>query len=682
MANDDELLKQFYAVFGNKGGDVYPGNVGISRTAQAVCHEMMNLPDPVLYDHFLAWDNRSENERRPLGVEFWLVQNGQWEAAWALAQLHYYQFLKQENRTKNRLHKGHPLCNLALVARAIGSPALTRHFAMLSSAGDVYWEHQNPDLRDGGLAPTMLEQFESHHQQRTFREKIRNDLKPIPIGKPWYLETFLACRWFSDTYAQHFVSLAEVEKQGGKPFVEVLLDAIENPGDASFTTTGARFEAAAGLLLSTTPGFEVDSARQTSDEQVDLVVVYTPERWTQLGLEPGCGLVECKSSSGKVDVADLRDFGAKCVFHRVRFGILVARAGITGGKVNPDDLFKEPQSAELSRRRFQLDGLTILVLDISQLRGRSRELRGLLDELRTDYRQRLVIEITEEHALELVRVVGNGGLSKLGVLSASLLPLISQVNTADPKHQESTEKEYQVVLLIHGIRTQADWGPMVRSKLEVPGQIEVIPIRYGYFDAFRFWFPFWTRRKPIERVYEQIRVALQKYRRSHPDAKLSIIAHSFGTYIIGEILKRGFDLQIDRLLLCGSVLPQGFLWHQYQGRFADDKVVNECGKADIWPVLAQSASWGYGASGTHGFGAVLVKDRFHAGGHGQYFDSGFVEKYWEPFIRRGEYRGTAFETKMPPTPWWLSVLGILPLQWMIVALIVLALALATWLIHG
>jgi hypothetical protein len=229
----------------------------------------------------------------------------------------------------------------------------------------------------------------------------------------------------------------------------------------------------------------------------------------------------------------------------------------------------------------------------------------------------------------------------------------------------SQNDSYQVVLLIHGIRTEADWGPMVRSKLEVPGQIEVIPIRYGYFDAFRFWFPFWTRNKPIERVYEQIRVALQKYRRSHPDAKLSIIAHSFGTYIIGEILKRGFDLQIDRLLLCGSVLPQGFLWHQYQGRFADDKVVNECGKSDIWPILAQSASWGYGASGTHGFGAVLVKDRFHAGGHGQYFNPEFVEKYWEPFIRRGEYQGTEFEKTMPPTPWWISVLGILPFKWIL-----------------
>ena len=228
--------------------------------------------------------------------------------------------------------------------------------------------------------------------------------------------------------------------------------------------------------------------------------------------------------------------------------------------------------------------------------------------------------------------------------------------------------DYQVVLLIHGIRTQADWGPMVRSKLEVPDKIEVIPIKYGYFDAFRFWFPFWTRNKPIERVYTEIRVALQVAREKDPHAKLSIIAHSFGTYIIGQILKRGFDLHIHRLILCGSVLPQDFPWEQYQGRFDREKVINECGKTDIWPVLAQSLSWGYGASGTHGFGAVLVKDRYHAGGHGQYFEPDFVEKSWEPFIRRGEFEASKYEVQMPPTPWWVSVLGILPLQWSILFL--------------
>ena len=49
--------------------------------------------------------------------------------------------------------------------------------------------------------------------------------------------------------------------------------------------------------------------------------------------------------------------------------------------------FKEPQNAELTRPRLQIDGLTILVLDITQLRGKSRQLRGLMDDLRKDYRQ-------------------------------------------------------------------------------------------------------------------------------------------------------------------------------------------------------------------------------------------------------------------------------------------------------
>ncbi len=125
------------------------------------------------------------------------------------------------------------------------------------------------------------------------------------------------------------------------------------------------------------------------------------------------------------------------------------------------------------------------------------------------------------------------------------------------------------------------------------------------------------------------------------------------------------------------MLPQDFPWHQYRDRFG--KIVNECGKADIWPVLAQSLSWGYGASGTHGFGAVLVKDRFHAGGHGQYFEPEFVEKYWEPFIKRGEYVRSDFETKMPPTPWWISILGIVPLRYVLVFLLLFTPALALYL---
>ena len=134
----DDALEKFFGLFGVKGGDVAPGNIGLSRTVVATCHQIMAMSEPVLFNYFVEWDGRPV-EQKLLAAERSLVSVGQWEGAWALAQLHYDQLLKQEGKAQSRLHKGHPLCNLAILARTIGSPALTRTYAMLSSAGDLYW---------------------------------------------------------------------------------------------------------------------------------------------------------------------------------------------------------------------------------------------------------------------------------------------------------------------------------------------------------------------------------------------------------------------------------------------------------------------------------------------------------------------------------------------------------------
>jgi|JFJP01.1.fsa_nt_gi hypothetical protein len=222
----------------------------------------------------------------------------------------------------------------------------------------------------------------------------------------------------------------------------------------------------------------------------------------------------------------------------------------------------------------------------------------------------------------------------------------------------------QVVLLIHGIRTQADWQPMLVSLLEEKGKIRVHPIKYGYFDVFRFWLPLFTRQAPIKRVEKEFRSARKKY----PHAKISVIAHSFGSYIIGKLLKEQFDLELDRLILCGSVLPDSYPWEDVMHKFIGGNneqvlnVINECGKKDIWPVLARMTSWGYGDSGTHGFGQVLVKDRFHNVKHSEYFTRDFATTYWKPFVENGEYRPTEFEVNMPNTSWLLSVLKLFPFK--------------------
>lgn len=190
-------------------------------------------------------------------------------------------------------------------------------------------------------------------------------------------------RWFGEAYWDLFLNAARVAGRQGMPFPDVLFQMIADPATDK-NEKGKLFEAATALLFSATPGFEVRSARKTTkgDEQIDFVVRYERDPLTVLPLAPGPGLIECKSSGEKIAVHELRDFGSKCQFHRVSFGVIVALANITG---SDKGILSDPQYSELVRRRFLADGLTILVLDLSKLLCRAREMRCLQEPLAEDH---------------------------------------------------------------------------------------------------------------------------------------------------------------------------------------------------------------------------------------------------------------------------------------------------------
>ena len=152
------------------------------------------------------------------------------------------------------------------------------------------------------------------------------------------------------------------------------------------------------------------------------------------------------------------------------------------------------------------------------------------------------------------------------------------------------------------------------------------------------------------------------------DAKLSVIAHSFGTYAIGRILKENPDIRLHRLVLCGAVLPTDFRWDQIPNSVRTD-IINDCGIRDIWPVLAQSTTFGYGPSGRFGFGTPGVRDRFHNFGHGGFFEEKFVREFWLPWFRIGHL----VNSEAPPpsgTPWHL--LTIIQIKWLAIAILLCA----------
>lgn len=218
-----------------------------------------------------------------------------------------------------------------------------------------------------------------------------------------------------------------------------------------------------------------------------------------------------------------------------------------------------------------------------------------------------------------------------------------------------------VVILIHGIRDYALWQNEIKHTLSDAGFVPQ-STNYGRFDLLRFLIPIsYFRNRAIEAVWTQIRDVRKRF----PNAQYSVIAHSFGTYVFAQILKKGFDLVFHRVVFCGCILSYKFDFEQISERFTTP-IVNDVGTRDQWPALAESVTWGYGSTGTYGFNRPRVEDRWHNGAHHGYFLSArFCKKYWIPFLENGTIVRAATKAESPRL--WLRLLSLFRIKYFLVA---------------
>lgn len=249
-------------------------------------------------------------------------------------------------------------------------------------------------------------------------------------------------------------------------------------------------------------------------------------------------------------------------------------------------------------------------------------------------------------------------------LALTLVATTIDISGEEVVSENAAAKPRRLVLLVHGIRTRAQWQGRIRSLFEADGQTDVETLGYGYFDVFRFLCPLFTRRGPIAEVERNIRDALKLHSGC---LEVVWVGHSFGTYILGKILSENPDITADRLLLCGSILSRKFRWDKLPNR--PRGVLNEVGSRDIWPILAHSITWGYGSTGTFGFKTVGVRDRYHECAHSDYFKPGFAEAYWVPWITAGALTPSPYEAaSQPSTPVFKNLLEIVPIKYFVIVL--------------
>src|ERR1041385_1284459 len=226
-----------------------------------------------------------------------------------------------------------------------------------------------------------------------------------------------------------------------------------------------------------------------------------------------------------------------------------------------------------------------------------------------------------------------------------------------------------LVILVHGSNTNAIWFPAIKTALEEAGFIAA-PAGYGIYGVIRFLIPInGLRRAAINRVYENIRIARAYYK----PASISIIAHSFGTYVVSRIIAENFDIELDRIIFCGSVVRNDFRFQDNLHRFKP-LLYNEIGTRDYWPVVASAVTWGYGSVGSDGFQNPVVNDRWHKNfTHSDFLTKEFCEKIYIPSLRGESVPGD----EAAPFPLWVRFLARAPIKWILAITLLVATVLCT-----
>jgi serine/threonine protein kinase len=193
----------------------------------------------------------------------------------------------------------------------------------------------------------------------------------------------------------------------------------------------------------------------------------------------------------------------------------------------------------------------------------------------------------------------------------------------------------RTVVTLHGIRTHAKWQ---RAFSEVAAEHNLAchldRWSFGYFSTLRFIIPWtrWSRIAWFRSTYQQEfpELVLNSAHRELP----SIVAHSFGTYILGYALLRYPYLRFNKVILCGSILPRAFPWAAVLARGQVQAIRNEFGAEDTWTRVVDLFVPGTGASGIIGFSdshARLDQEQFSFS-HSEYFERSHMQSRWLRFL--------------------------------------------------
>jgi len=194
----------------------------------------------------------------------------------------------------------------------------------------------------------------------------------------------------------------------------------------------------------------------------------------------------------------------------------------------------------------------------------------------------------------------------------------------------------KIVVTLHGIRTRGQWQKQITPYLARHGLIPY-HLDYGFLGVLSFLMP-WARASRVQWLRGELRDLMDRT----GARRVSLIAHSFGTWLALEVLEaENGNIRFDRVVLTGSIVAREFPWGSTllrkrwiqavrNERATGDWVVRA---AELFSRLAGPLAPRAGASGAVGFTTACpgVHERQIAGGHSEVLNIANYEQ-WARFI--------------------------------------------------
>lgn len=163
------------------------------------------------------------------------------------------------------------------------------------------------------------------------------------------------------------------------------------------------------------------------------------------------------------------------------------------------------------------------------------------------------------------------------------------------------DRDVHWILVLHGMNTTGAWQERFNWLVARTYGRSVPVAIYKYGKVRPGAVIPWLQRRHRDRLADQIRRFAFEVEEAGLRTRPDVIAHSFGTWLLGHALARHRDLEVGRVILTGCILKPGFNWGALENRGQVEAVLNHYGDRDGW---ARISRWAIPDSGPSGYRGV------------------------------------------------------------------------------